>query len=243
VVVKSVGDGQDIGVECVGVWLSFLHAEESHFKEKYLEKFYKILEPQRPQYKNVAITLQPSSNRVEAKRPFRQPKLKRSEQERLIAEFGELLSRYYSDLRPTYGGLLQNLTVDGKSPFPLLTAYFEATILNEMRDDDPRKFHPDDSVITLPVVLYQFSEIETAVRNALKSKRGRCSEYKTDILLLHTPVEEGKSYFSGIGLHGDDIRDVAKRLVIQDKDLCARFKEIWFLNAYVIAGRRLYRLK
>ncbi len=94
-----------------------------------------------------------------------------------------------------------------------------------------------------PSPAYLTTEIATAVRRAFDAKRGKGTAYSADILLLHALPAAGKPYFSGVGIHGENIAELGQVMATQEKDLCERFDEIWFLNVYTTEGRRLYRLK
>jgi hypothetical protein len=127
-----------------------------------------------------------------------------------------------------------------------LTKSFEAVLLNPIRDDDPRKRHPDDPIITLSV-MYQSVEIEKAIQNALKSKLDKGRAYTADILALHTlrlsPLrDDGTPDLTIPIVHEDEIEEVVSIFLHEHKVLREMFKKFWFLDAYMKEGKQLYRL-
>jgi hypothetical protein len=241
VILERVVDKKEISVEFVEMVLGFISREQTYFERNYRKQFYHILEAYRPQYKNVGITLQPSMHCVEALRPIILPTMGSLEGKRLIADFETFLSQHSSDLLPIPQAiLLEKLT------FPELTKYFEAILLNPIRDDDPRKPHPDDPIITLSVV-YQSVEIERAIQDRLEKKLAKGRAYSADILVLHTlrlsPLRaDGTPDLSIPIVHEDRIEEVARIFLLEQKVLLTRFKEFWFLDAYMKEGKQLYRL-
>lgn len=235
--------GKEIGVEFVSVVLSFVNQEE-HYFDKYREQFHEVLKTSRPRYKNVAITLQPRASMALSRRPMRLPTFDSAEGKGLIAEFRQLVLNYFDELLPTYGGLLDRLNVEGVPAFPVLMKYFDVLLLNSARDDDERKPHPDDPVITHPSLWYNSLELGEAVRRAVETKSAKGRAYATDLLVLHTLRPKGVPDTSGIGLSSEQIEAYGRVMVAQEQELCQRFTEIWFLNAYWSEQRkRLYRLK
>jgi hypothetical protein len=122
----------------------------------------------------------------------------------------------------------------------ILSRYFDGIMFHRIGDDDPRRPQPDDPVITTPVIVYQPREIAAAVERAFSVKRGKGTAYRTDILLLHTLPVDGKPHFPGTGMHGAQIAKLGKTLLSNEKELCDRFAEIWFLNEY--GPERLHKL-
>ena len=237
---ERIVDKWEIGVEFAIITLGFISEEQTYFERTYRKQFYHLLEAYRPHYKNVGITLQPSMHCIQALRSFKLPKVASSGGKRLIAEFKTFLSQHH--LPPTSQGILLE-----KLAFPELTKYFEAVLLNPIRDDDPRKPHPDDPIITLSVI-YDGRAIERVTQETFKGKLDKGREYTADILVLHTlrlsPLRaDGIPDLSMPIVSGDMIGKVMGIPMLELKCLQERFKEIWFLDAYMTAeGKRLYRL-
>lgn len=244
--VLEMPDGTEVGIEFVSVVLSFVNREEDYF-DKYRTRFYEILAPYRPRYKSFEVKLQLSAAIVAGPRPVVLPAVESPEGKQLIKEFGELLCQQFDRLSTLWGGndgggLIGSLRDARNEPaYALLGRYFDGIMFHRIRDDDSRRPQPDDPVITTPVVVYQTTEITTAVEQAFSVKRAKGRAYSTDILLLHTLPTEGKPHFPGTAMHASDIAASAQALLEAEEELCERFDEIWFLNEY--GPQRLHKLK
>ncbi len=240
-VILERSDGSTIGVEFVSVVLPFVRQEEVHFG-RYRQRLYELLKSARPRYKNVAIRLQPSSQVVEEHRPFKLPNVDSPEGKQLITELHDLLTRHFDVLVATHGGLIERFS-SGGGEYQTVLEYFGAIILTRISIGDPRTHHPEDPVIGPIVVWYSSAEIARAVRRALGVKAAKGQSYATDFLVLHTLKAPGKPYFEGPAMDATEIKTLGRALLAEGHDVCQRFSEIWFLNAYWTEGRRLYRLK
>jgi len=234
-------DGSTIGVEFVSVVLPFVRQEEVYF-DRYRRRLYELLKSARPRYKHVAIRLQPSSRVVEQRRPFRLPDVDSPEGKQLIAELADLLTRHFDVLVATHGALIEQFTAGGIE-FQTILKYFGAVILNRISNGDPGTRHPYDPVIDPIVVVYNSAEIARAVRRALGVKAAKGRAYATEFLVLHTLKTPGKPHFEGAAMAATEVEILGRALLAEEYDLCDRFDEIWFLNAYWTEGRQLYRLK
>lgn len=235
-------EGVQLGVEFVSVVLSFVRQEEAYFN-KYRERFYEALRPARPRYQHAAIRLQPSTSAVEGPRPYKLPDVDGADGGKLVVEFRHMLAQHLDTLLETHGDLIERFTISGTPAFPTLSKYFGAIILNEISEHDPRKPHPEDPVIESVVVIYRTGELAEAVRRALAAKAGRGLAYATNLLVLHTLAAPGKPHFPGAAMNAVEIEALGRELLTKERDLCQRFDEIFFLNAYRTEDRRLYRLK
>ena len=122
-----------------------------------------------------------------------------------------MLAQHFDTLRVTYGGLIEEIA--GTSVFPTLLRYFNAVILNDISERDSRKRHPEDPVIESVVVSYLTVELAKAVRIALAT-------------------EAKKRHFPDAAMNAGEIEALGRELLTKEEELCKRFDEIWFLNAY-----------
>src|SRR2546428_2308403 len=67
--ILETSGGVNLRVELVSVVLPFIWQEEAYF-DKYRNRFYEALRPDRPQFQTVGIRLQISSSVVNSVRPF-----------------------------------------------------------------------------------------------------------------------------------------------------------------------------
>jgi hypothetical protein len=216
--------------------------EELGTFDTYRKLLYEVLQPHRPRFKNVQISLQPSFRLAAGLRPARLPPTG-AERQRLVTEFERLMLDRFEALLPNHGGLLTEFRIGVRPAYPRLTRYFDAIILNPMRDDASRKPHPDDPVIAdLPQICNDPS-LATAVWQAITKKLDK--RYTADILLLHTYPRTGERYSTGVAFHQDLIGEVGRQIAGDVATVSQRFKEVWFLNVWSAAsdpGRRLFRL-
>jgi hypothetical protein len=235
-------EGTELGVEFVSVVFPFVWQEAAYFS-KYREKFYEALRPARPRYQHVAIRLQLSSNVVQGPRPHRLPEIDGADGKRLVGEFRDLLAQHFDTLHTSPGVLIEGIAADSTHAFSTLLEHFNAIIMWDISQDDARKPHPEDPVIEPPIVIYSSGELVEAVCRALAAKGRKGPTYTTDILVLHTLETPGKPHFSGVAMSSVEIEMLAREILTHEQELCQRFDEIWFLNAYWTEGRRLHRLK
>lgn len=238
-------DGTEVHVEFVSVMLPFLKQEEDHFKKKYRPRLYAAIQPARPRYREVAIRLQPNSEVIYGHRPYRLPDVESDDGKQLVLEFGELLGQHFDALSTTYGGLLQQFkSIDGRHAFPMLSRYYSAIILNRIADDDQRRSHPEDPVIEPPTTVYQAGEITDAVYRAMEAKAAKGPCYAENVLLvLHTLQVPGKPYVPAANMNPDELVNIAKQFLAEEKNPNVAFREVWLLNAYWTEDRhKLFRL-
>lgn len=239
--ILEMNDDVEVGVEFVSVVLPFVWQEEAYFS-KYRERFLEVLRPDRPRYQHAGIRLQLSSSIVQGHRPYLLPDVVAAEGKRLVGEFRDLLAQHFDTLHAAYGMLIDQIPTATEA-FPTLLKYFNAIIVWNITQDNPRKPTFEDPVIESPLVVYRPGELTGAVRRALVTKAQKGPTYKTDILVLHTLETPGKSHFPGVAMHPSELEALGRELVAEEPVLSQRFGEIWFLNAYWTEGRRLYRLR
>lgn len=238
-------DGTEVHVEFVSVMLPFLKQEEDHFNKKYHPRLYAAIQPARPRYRQVAIRLQPNSDVIYGRRPYRLPDVESDDGKQLVLEFRELLGQHFDALSTTHGGLLQQFKrIDGRHAFPMLSSYYSAIILNRIADDDRRRSHPEDPVIEPPTTIYQAGEIADAVCRALVAKAAKGTSYAENVLLvLHTLQVPGKPYVPAANMNPDELVNIAKQFLAHEANPNVAFPEVWLLNAYWTEdGHKLFQL-
>ena len=241
--ILETSEGATVRAEFVSIVLPFVWQEGAYFC-KYRDRFYEALRQDRPRYQTVRIRLQISSSVVDSLRPYRLPHVDGAEGKKLVAEFRNLLAQHLDILRASYGHLIEDIASDAAQVSSTLLKYFNAIIVWDTSKDHPRKLHPEDPVIEPPIVIYREDELLEAVRRSLETKARKGAAYQADFLVLHTLRAPGKPHFAEPAMSADKIKPLARELLTNEQELCQRFKEIWFLNAYRdTGGHRLYRLK
>jgi len=240
--ILETSEGVELRVEFVSVVLPFVWQEEAYFG-KYRDRLYEALRPDRPRYQTVGIRLQISSGVVDSLRPYKFPHVDGAEGRKLVAEFRNLLAQHLDVLRASYGHLIEDIASDAAQAFSTLLKYFNAIIVWDISKDHPCKPHPEDPVIEFPIVIYLEDELLEAVRRSLQTKARKGAAYQADFLVLHTLRTPGKPHFAETAMSACKVKALARELLTKEQELCQRFGEIWFLNAYWEDGHRLYRLK
>ena len=248
-VVLEASHGREIGVEFVSLVLAFINRENTYFRN-YRQAFLNALQIQQPRYARVKITLQPHRAFAEKNRPIRFPDIGSSEGRQLVADFAGLLEDRFDDLSTRDGdkdghALFDKLrNADGTLCYPTLSKYFGGVLFHHMTaaEASAYKVLPNEPMIADPVIWYNSAEIPNAIHEALKTKTEKGAAYSTEMLILHTLPKSGVADVSGLGMHANEITQLAREILVATPELKTRFQEIWFLNRFITDNRRLYRL-
>lgn len=235
--ILQTGDGQEVGVEFVSVVLAFLSQEQSYF-HRYRQRMLAALEPERPRYAGIEISLQPCSSVVDSQRPIRLPNIESADGRLLIAELVWIVQHRALQMPPPGGQLLEQLA-SLNHPLSTTRRFFGALSVTPISGDDPRKLHRDDPVIENPTMVYSTDELANAVARALHTKESK--GYGTDILVLHTLPVPGQRHFPTLGMCAQELVDLGREMITNE--LSGRFEEIWLLGDCFVDGKRARQLK